>query len=163
MSITGHHLVRQAREYVLSNIGEGVTCPCCGRFTKAYKRSINVTMLEALRWIMKHCLRSAVNSVDVPAAARAEGQYDISKQYSTLKHWGLIEPAEGKGRWRVTTKGKQFLLGKIVVPEWIATVNDEVVATSETMKHVQDIDGNYSRDETMAYVSGLGSQLSMEV
>jgi len=101
---------------------EGYHCAECGRWAKATQRPFNVTMVRALRWIVAES-GPDLAWVNIPALCRAQGKYDFSKQYSTVKYWGFLEhkPNEGhtktkeSGIWRPTQKALAFLAGEIPV------------------------------------------------
>ena len=128
---------------------DGVACPCCDRWSKIYKRTLNNTMIRSLEWMAEVTLFPG-QVINVPEAARRDqAGYDYGKQYSTLRWWDLIEPTEGSGNWIVTDKGFRFLNGTGGAPAWVHTNNGEVVASGPDI-YIDEVDSNYDHEETMA-------------
>ena len=58
-------------------------------------------------------------------------------EYSKLKHWGLIEEANGKlddgnsnGFWRITPRGREFVMG-LRIPRYIYLYDGKLLEVSE--------------------------------
>jgi hypothetical protein len=60
--------------------------------------------------------------------------------FATMKYWGLIEQLEKdeddttrrtSGWWRITQKGRNFILNKITIPKYIFTYNMSLHSMSE--------------------------------
>lgn len=118
-----------------SKLEGGTSCPCCGRFSKLYKRNLNSSMAYGLLFIVKHHEWSG-EWVNMPKdAPRWLVQ---TNQHPTLAWWGLIErkpntdpSVKHSGLWRPTPKGIQFALRKITVPKFVITLHGEVQEFSQ--------------------------------
>ena len=144
------YVVRQEFERRLT---DGLRCPCCDRWSKIYKRTLNNTMIRALQWMASETLFRG-DAINVPIRARKNRSgYDFGKQYSTLKWWGLIKPAKGSGNWEVTDKGYDFLTGVGTAPQWVHTNNGGVVNSGPEI-HISDVYTDYDHEETMAPIRG---------
>jgi hypothetical protein len=145
------HMRRKNFEETLA---DGTVCETCGRWAHLDKRRINRTMLRALTWLYTEF---GGEWVHVPTAFREAGEYDLSKQYSTLRWWGLIEPRphpknpkhHQSGVWRVTRRGQQFLHGRVEVPEFVWTYNGEVRDTSKGRVLVHEVDKDFDIREVL--------------
>lgn len=105
-------------ESVKAQADKGISCPCCGRLVKRYRRKLHTEMaLFMLRlYHMDQSFPQQFHSTKIliPATCKAstDGAY--------LHHWDLAESMDGKsGYYRITSKGIDFVLGKITVPERI--------------------------------------------
>ena len=140
------------REQFQRMLTDGASCPCCGRWSKIYKRTINNTMIRTLRWMADLSIFPG-DIINIPMEARAyKDGYDYGKQYSTLRWWGLIEPSEGSGNWIVTDKGYRFLGGTGSAPEWVHTNNGEVIELGPEI-YIDQVDKNYDHEETMSPIA----------
>jgi hypothetical protein len=124
----------EARRHLQANLDDGIVCPCCGQHAQRYRRQINGKMARSL--ILIHRLRGldwCYLPAEIPADSREEGK---------LAYWGLLEEAlverEDGGRagwWRVTGRGRQFILNGMRVPR-TAIVYNAVCVGFDTSKLV---------------------------
>ncbi len=112
----------QARDLLRELVVEGVHCPCCTRYAKVYKRTINSGMAQSLIVMYR---TNGLQWQHVPTTVGRS-----SAEEGKLAYWGLIEgeierrPDGGRpGVWRVTEKGKSFLECWTTVKKY-ATVYD---------------------------------------
>jgi hypothetical protein len=113
----------------------GAHCPVCNRWGKIYARAINKTMAYSLIWL---CSAPADEHgwVDVPNSNNM--RVIRSNQLPTLRWWDLVErmatddtSVKHSGLWRVTELGKDFVHGRVTVPEKVYTYNAEVISNSD--------------------------------
>lgn len=121
--------LKEAKEYLKSNIGEGTKCPCCGQFVKLYTRKLNSSMAYALILIYKSPFQGFfhvedyLKSINCPSSIRGD--------FAKLRWWNLIEQFKGEredgskrvGHYRITTLGKNFTRGFCTVKESIRLYN----------------------------------------
>ena len=133
--------------------GDGMHCPCCGKWGKVYGYKINATIARGLIWM--HHNEDESGWVNIQEGPRWLLR---SKSLSTAKHWGLIErkakdPAMDlhfSGIWRLTTKGIAFIKGRITVEEKAFVFDDEVVMFSKAHTNIKDALGKkFSYEELM--------------
>lgn len=116
--------------------GEGGHCPVCLRFCKVYSRDLNQTMVTGLRWLYECGHTNLMGGEWVNVPKRAPRWLVRSNQHPTLRWWDLVESrgngtgGKSEGVWRVTTKGEQFVLGKIAVSLTAHTYNGVVLSHS---------------------------------
>jgi hypothetical protein len=118
-------LAKQRMAWAKAIEGDGAICPCCDRKGKINRGKLSQHLALALKWIEVHGDPEDDGFVD----CQGSNQVHLlrSKTYSQMKHWDLVEPKAGRsGFWRVTSKGKEFLLGKITVPQAVYVYNDKV-------------------------------------
>ena len=123
----GHEpTLREAREYVLAGVEEGVKCPCCGGRVKAYKRRLNRAKVRELQQIYVRIDETDGETYDythVPSL----GISLVNREYPKLRWWGLLEPRDlgasaddgTAGWWRLTPAGVKFLRGELRVPNMV--------------------------------------------
>lgn len=118
--------LRIARDWTRKRADEGVDCPCCTQRVQVYKRKLNSGMARSL--IAMYAL-ARTDWIHVPTAIGAR-----SREEGKLAYWGLVEespdPREDGGRagwWRVTDRGKQFVLGHITIPMYARIYDGKVL------------------------------------
>lgn len=148
----------EAVEWLEERLEEGAECPCCGQYAKVYRnRTISGRMAS-----------------DLITAYKAVGDgewfrlpdFDTTHETSKLSHWELIEEKPGlrddgakhAGWWRITSRGRQFVLNQIAVPKRAMIYNGELLglddAESVTITDVLGTKFNYA--ELMG-ISAVGS------
>lgn len=113
--------LREAREKLLVDRWEGVSCPCCGQMAKVYRRKINSSMARGLIAAYRE---NGLTFGWLQDVRRMQGETD-NREESKLRYWGLMEeeperrPDGGRsGWWRVTSEGEAFVRGQIRVPKY---------------------------------------------
>lgn len=117
MKLPEFNTTKEAKEYLRANWEKGTNCPCCGQYVKLYKRRFNSGMARSLLIIYR--LTKAKNGSDKWLHLQREfanlGINSNAADYSSLKWWGLIEPAENddpskktSGFWQITDSGIAF-------------------------------------------------------
>lgn len=110
---------------------KGAKCPCCGQFTKIYRRTINSMMARQLC----HAADTFQPGVEfhvgeLPQCASGVGDW------AKLEYWGLIRAVatedEGdtvrkSGIWTVTEKGYLFAQKKAYVPKYAIVYNGRLL------------------------------------
>jgi hypothetical protein len=109
-----------------------ILCPCCGLMVYAARRRIDKKMGIALSLLGGHRDRNGNEYVHVGRLMARKKYVDKNRDWSRLKHWGFIEErvsatGEGRGFWRITDDGLDFLDGKIQAPKVRYIFNDRVV------------------------------------
>lgn len=112
--------IAEAQAYLRQHWDEGAECPCCTRRVQVYRRKLNSQMARALIALYRaHGLewghmREVLDHAGIQRADEAK-----------LAYWNLIaesvqhrEDGGRPGLWRVTPKGKGWLLGHSTVPAY---------------------------------------------
>lgn len=66
----------------------------------------------------------------------------IAGDWQLMRHWNLIESGEGRGMWRITETGIQFLSKQIRVPRDALLYNNELIGFTPTLIRVDEADGD---------------------
>lgn len=108
----------------------GAVCPCCSQLAKIYKRKLNSNMARTL--IIGY---RTVGLAWFHAPTTVGDRGELAK----LRYWGLVEEeqtlrADGgrAGWWRVTSKGEQFILGRIELPAHALVYDGELLRLDES-------------------------------
>lgn len=122
--------VDEAKAYLRINFEKGATCPCCGQLVKRYSRPFHATM--ALTLIRLYQLCSKENDYyhvkQIVRGISDTGTNDFSK----LRYYGLVieKPKDANdtktrtsGFWTITDKGRDFVEGRISVPQRLVLYN----------------------------------------
>ena len=110
-----------------------VPCPCCNQKVKASRRRISKSMGIVLSLLGGHRDKNGDKYVHVNRLLRRKKVVDNDRDWSRLKHWGFIEErmstdGDGRGFWRITDAGIDFLDGKTTAAKVKYTYNKGVVA-----------------------------------
>lgn len=126
--------------------GEGGHCPCCERWGRVYKRSINETMARSLIWLCK--APSVDGWVDVPN--QAPRWLIRSNQLPTLRWWDLVQRAKSEdvdkkhsGMWRPTELGIAFVKGEVSMPKTVYTYAGEREKYGDEVIKITDCFGSH--------------------
>ncbi len=133
--------IAQAKKFLRANFDKpaGVKCPCCGQHVKLYKRKLNREMAAWLGWLVSASEQAEDGWVDVKASPVRGGDY------AKISHWGLIEQKPNddpkkkqSGIWRPTTKGKDFVSGKLRLPSHVLLFDNREYGWSEKLIHFDE-------------------------
>jgi hypothetical protein len=134
--------IKEAIEYLAENMKEGATCPCCKQHVKLHEINLTRSMVKVLASIYRY--KVAHEPMD-GWIHLSEEMPELSKGRVTPKlvHWDLLEPkSNNSGKWRVTKKGLNFLLGRIEIPATVLVYNARVRGFNGEMmsvtKHFKD-------------------------
>ena len=147
-------LIKLRMEWEITISNDGGYCPCCARWGKISPQGMTEARSLALLWIS----RAPKDDGWVNVQKLAPKWILRAKNYSLLKHWGLIESAvnteanrRGSGRWRVTEKGQLFINETLSVPSKVYLYNDTVQGWSTDRVYFRDCFGTrFSYDEVIA-------------
>lgn len=122
--------------------GDEMTCPCCGRFAKIYKRRLHTSI--ALQLIQLYRLGGSVAYVHASQLIGdgVAGAGDFTK----AKYWNLIEPMtvdtggekKASGYWKLTVEGWRFVKAGMSIPEFAILYDDKVLEMAGRMVSIQD-------------------------
>jgi hypothetical protein len=140
-------------EWYLTIANDGGYCPCCDKWGKISSQGMSEARALTLLWIH----RTPHEDGWVNVAKLAPKWILRAKNFSLMKHWGLIESdvnttqnRRGSGRWRVTDKGRSFINETISVPAKVWLYNDEIQGWSTDHVYFRDCFGvRFNFDEIM--------------
>jgi len=116
-----------------------VQCPLCGLQKKRIKRSLNAGMVRALAWLVHHHQLTGKPVLRRDAPASVKGHNEITR----LALWELMMTSGGE--WVPTTDGIAFVLGGLVVPEFVMEVNSVVESRSTKLVGFHDVLPNWEQ------------------
>lgn len=155
-----------ARVAFREKLNDGTTCPCCGRYARRYRRSINATMAGALAvlvqarqagsaWMRAEEVGNALKRF--PAFTKVSYPHgEIGKL--AFPAWGLVEAKPNtdsphkkhSGMWRATARGEAFVMGNLAVPRYLWVYDNHVDAVSTEVVNVREcFKGSFSYLELM--------------
>ncbi len=111
-----------ARKELEANRRDGIYCPCCGLLVKEYRRSINYSMVMALRTFYKLGPGLYHHQSVIMKQKGFQGN-----DYAKLRFWGFLkqkkkDPENGdksaSGYWQITSEGIEFLFGRAHVQKY---------------------------------------------
>jgi len=126
--------------------GEVAYCPCCGVSSKVYARGINHMMIRTMRELAAVDPRT-LTSAEITKRTGQTGGGDTSR----LVYWGFIEPWP-EHSWKITAKGRQFLVGAIRVPHKALEHLGQLIGFDTSIEvSVEDVVGKkFDLDEVLA-------------
>ncbi len=137
--------VAVARNWVLSNDSDGVTCPCCRRYVKIYRRKLYSTMGAVLLHMYQENRNNKGVFLHIPSLLNGKGVAARGGDFSKLRLWDLIEPQQDKpaGFYRITKKGIEFAECRIAVPDAVYVYKGELLDWASTdLVTIADVLGN---------------------
>lgn len=146
----GNWSLSKTRQYIREHAPEGVTCPACRQNAKVYRRSIRTGWTYALAIIGTapmaimddHGFIHATKHINaVGKGTDAASGVAIAGDWQLMRHWRLIEPGEGRGMWRTTDMGMDFLSKKLSVPAACLLYNNKLVGFDPKLIRVDEADG----------------------
>lgn len=134
--------------------GSKSDCPCCGRYAQVYKRRIYST--PAAQLILLKTLNGA-NEFVHSSRLLFNGTTSVG-DFAKAKYWELIEEKPNtsdeknrSGYWKLTELGFRFVLGDIVIPEYVYIFDDKVIEWAGKDVSIKDCLGKkYNYSELMA-------------
>lgn len=118
----------EARDDLTAKLSDGVTCPCCGQFAKAYPRRVTGGAAASLIRVFRE------HGHDWFRAAGQHGVSALGGEFARMAHWGLIQeeltarPDGGRsGWWRVTAKGAQFIRSGLTIPKTVVLYDNHII------------------------------------
>lgn len=138
------------RQYLRTHADKGTTCPACEQEVKVYRRKVNSGMARSL---IAMFTIAGTDWVHVPTQIGAR-----SREEGKLAYWGLIQPSPepredgGKsGWWRVTPRGKAFVLMQLNIPTYCRVYNGKVLGFDGAMVSITDALGTkFNYNDLMA-------------
>jgi hypothetical protein len=113
--------------------GLELKCPCCGRYSKVYRRQIHKTLV-ILMYKMDMSVKDEDGYTDMPKLLQS---FRAGRDFCILKYWNLIEqkPLQNNktrtsGFWRITDQGIKFLNGESPVAKYADVFDDTVISYS---------------------------------
>lgn len=142
-------LLGDAREWLRNKLDKGAPCPCCGQRAQQYRRKLNSGMARSL--IAMYAI-DAHGWIHVPTQIGAR-----SREEGKLAYWGLVEesaaPRDDGGRagwWRLTDRGRRFVLKQLTVPSYALVYNNKVRGFDGPFVDIsQTLGAKFSYDELM--------------
>jgi len=138
--------LKQAREEFFRDLSDGIPCPCCHRYGKAYKRKLNAGMAAMLIGIYRIAEMNNPEHgwIHVSKYFLKRRKNAVANEYSKLRFWDLIEekPGDdetvpGTGLWKITQQGKQFVRGDISVPRHVIIYANSLIGTSDELTTIK--------------------------
>ena len=144
-------LLTASRRRLLRDIDVGVTCECCGQRAQRYRRLLSSSIVRALVFAYRE---HRLESFELEALLRAMVLHhpDLPRvgDTSMLRHWDLIELTATTRHYRVTAKGRRFILGQIRVPRYAFVYNNARHGLSDESVDVTDALGDkFNLDELL--------------
>lgn len=147
--------IADAQEWLASRITTGARCPCCGQYSKVYRRQINSGMARSLIAMYLHGPQGQWVHLPTQVGAR-------SREEGKLRYWGLVEEqvavqrTDGgrAGYWRLTSAGRAWVTGQSTVPKFANVYNNTVLKLHGDEVTISDALGKrFSYDELMRPVN----------
>lgn len=125
-------------------------CPCCGKRMRSYCKTLDQRLVN-LAWDIMFYLKQ--NKTEKFTARHVWDDHEKINDFQKLHYWGIIER---DGRWTMTYKGKQFLMGSIQLPKRVWVFNNRVVMEEDnafvTVDKADPRWQQYRTDYTLDYV-----------
>lgn len=143
--------IAEAQSWLASRITSGARCPCCGQYSKVYRRQINSGMARSLIAMYLHGPQGQWVHLPTQVGAR-------SREEGKLRYWGLVEEQVSvqrddggrAGYWRITDAGRAWVTGQSTLPKFASVYNNTVLKLYGDEVTISDALGKrFSYDELM--------------
>lgn len=151
--LTDNSTLKEASDWLVDHVETGAECPCCRRFAKIYLRPINSGMALAILTMFR---AEGLRPVHTPTVLRGVGA--ASRNETMLRYWQLLEQAievNQVGWWRVTSKGKDWIEGRISVPRYARVWEHELLNLQETRRYGES-------GKLVSFEEAFGSQFDLD-
>ena len=150
--------IKEGKEFLRAGWEKGVECPCCGQLVKLYKRKLNIGMAVFLISLYKldQERHDWFHAREILALTKS---YTTSRDYCILEYFGLAEPREKdpedtdrrtSGYWRLTDKGREFVLNHINVLSHVLIFNNRYFrAVGKDINIIQALGNKFNYQELM--------------
>lgn len=129
-----------AQRKLLKGIKKGTNCPCCGQYSKLYRRKLNSNMVQALIAIYHHEPHGWFHVSRILKKDASVRQ----RQYPKLRHWDLLkEHPIKRGYWRLTKLGRAFVRGRVRVRRFAVLYNNGFMGTEGHRVSIVDALGDH--------------------
>lgn len=145
-----------ARDRVFGGLDEGIRCPCCTQFCKAYTRRINSGMARSLIWLVRTWRAGDPESwIHIPSSGP---RYVLAnRELARFTFWEMVQARfnedkskRDSGYWRPTDLGISFAMGESRAPRWVKLYDNGIRAWSEGAVGIRDALGeHFDYDELM--------------
>lgn len=121
-------------------------CPCCGAKLEKYTQKLTPGLVKTLAKVYKYVADGHAN--DFHLYKDLKGEYELSTaeqmNWTKLRFHGLVAKikngSERKlGYWCITSRGKDFLLGKIMIPSFVITFRNKIDDRSTELVDISDV------------------------
>jgi len=137
-----------AKTWLWTRVKKGAECPCCTQLAKVYKRRVNSSLALSLISLSK--LGDGWHHVSNILALSALRSPTLSREFSIIRYWGLIDEKEVEegvnsrtsGYWRITAKGQSFVAGQILIPRYAFIFDGRCLYLSEDTATIQECLGS---------------------
>jgi hypothetical protein len=141
----------RVKRFIRERVADGLHCPACGQHAKVYRRPIRTGWTYGLAMIAT----APIEMLDDHGYLHATRHFNalgkgvdsasgvaIAGDWQLMRHWNLIESGEGRGMWRITDTGLQFLARQIRVPSDVLLYNNQLVGFGPKLIRVDEADGD---------------------
>lgn len=133
-------LNEETKREILERMHKGLRCPACNQFVKRYKTKLNSGMAICLIHLFKMNAEERFEGgfVHINQILKERGINPTNLSIHKLRAWDLVQPKtlnkdeeKNQGFWKITEKGKLFVLGKAKVPRHFYSYNREILGYSD--------------------------------
>ncbi len=147
--------VSQAKLWLEQNRDEGATCPCCGQYTKTYRRKLYATQVRTLLYAARTFQVAWFHLSKLDGVKDGVRQADFPK----LAYWDLIEKQGESPLWRITAKGFRFAADAVEVPETAIIFNGRLQGFEGRQVSISDVLGREFNISEMVGISFVKNRM----
>lgn len=119
-------------------------CPCCGKLMRAYKKTIDTRLIKLLYEILVS-RQGKTHGAWNPREVFKNDHHKIN-DFQKLHYFGLISRSEHtNGYWKITDRGRYFLLKQIQIPKELWVFNNEVIEESDELTDISKVDERWQQ------------------
>ncbi len=112
-------------------------CPHCGASMKMYWQNLSKGLVSSLIKFGQEIRARNNNDIHLTDDLKLDN-FEYTN-FNKLKFFGLVEPSDESGRWRLTEKGMDFLANRIAVPQKVRTFRNKTKERSTQLITISDL------------------------
>jgi hypothetical protein len=133
-------------------------CPCCGRYSKVYHRTLHTTVAVQLIVMYRIITSPGRHTSEYIDANEIQKRFKrVVGDLSKAKYWGLIvakdhtpDDKRSSGFWRMTELGIEFVKGGVKIKKYAHIYDDKVLDATGALVSIEDcLQNKYSYADLM--------------
>ena len=148
--------IEEGKDYLRANYDEGCTCPCCGQYVKAYRRSVYSSVARDLMHLYNLQSKEDRHYHISEIRLTTSGGGDLAK----LVSWNLVEEMSKdpnntrqrtSGYWKISPLGKRFVENNAKIRKYAVYYNNKFLRFEGGLVNIRQCLGDkFNYEELMS-------------
>lgn len=112
-------------------------CPCCGASMSEFKQSLSKGIVTSL--VKFATIARIKRMTNLHLVTDLELETNAHNNFQKLRYFGLVEKTGKPGLWEITSKGLNFVAGRVAVEDHVITFRNKTQVRSNTSVFIDEI------------------------